>query len=55
MDEIEDEFREILEAKFAHLKVTKPVAEQERFRAKKSEKADTQKEIIQKLAGEGDK
>jgi hypothetical protein len=47
MDEMEDEFKNILEGKFANLKVTKPISSAERFRAKKP---DSQKEIIQRLA-----
>ena len=47
MDEMEDEFKNILEGKFAHLKVTKPISSAERFRAKRP---DSQKEIITRLA-----
>ena len=46
MDQIEDEFRRIIEEKYGQAKVTKPLKNPEVFKAKRP---DTQKEIIQRL------
>jgi hypothetical protein len=49
MDQMEDEFKKVIEEKFAHVKVDKPLKDQERFKVKKP----TEKEYIQHMAKNG--